>query len=358
MRNLTLASLIIALAGCATSPTITPPAQPTMESKIDALMRDYSGSGPGASVLVEKNGEILFHKGYGLGNLEERTAVTPQTDFRLASITKQFTASAILLLVERGKLGLDDSVKKYLPELTAAWAEPITIRELLTHSSGIIDYEDIMPAGTTEQLHDIDVLHMVAKEQKTYFAPGTSYRYSNGGYALLSLIVERVSGKRFADFLRENIFAPAGMKGTLAFEQGVSTVPNRAFGYSREGSGWKRTDQSLTSAVLGDGGVYSSVDDLALWMTALQQGSVLSSSSIELASLPSVRTDDPATAYGFGWRISLHNDNRMVWHTGESIGFRNALLRFPEKGLSVIVLTNRDEGEPKEIALKIADMYL
>ena len=329
---------------------------PTMESKIDALMPDYSGSGPGASVLVARDGEVLFHKGYGLASLEDRTAATSSTGFRLASITKQFTASAILLLVERRKLGLDDPIRRRLPELPA-WGDAITIRDLLTHSSGIIDYEDILPPGTTAQLHDIDVLHMVAKEQETYFAPGTGYRYSNGGYALLSLIVERASGRRFADFLHENIFVPAGMKSTLAFEEGKSTVPHRAFGYSRAQSGWTRTDQSLTSAVLGDGGVYSSVDDLALWMSALEKGTVLSSSSIELASLPSVNTDDPAVRYGFGWRVSLHGNARMIWHSGESIGFRNALLRFPDKGLSVIVLTNRNEGEPKTIALAIADLF-
>ncbi len=328
-----------------------------MESKIDGLMRDYVGAGPGASVLVVRDGEVLFRKGYGMANLEDRVAVTPSTDFRLASITKQFTASAILLLVERGKVGLDDPVKRYLPELPA-YGEDITIRDLLTHSSGILDYEDIIPKGTTKQLHDIDVLHLVASETSTYFAPGTGYRYSNGGYAFLALIVERVSSRRFADFLRENIFVPAGMNATLAFEDGISTVPQRALGYSRSGSHWTRTDQSLTSAVLGDGGVYSSVDDLALWMRALENATVLSSSSIELASLPSVNTDDPAVRYGFGWRVSLHGNTRMIWHTGESIGFRNALLRFPDKGLSVIVLTNRDEGEPKTIALAIADLFL
>ncbi len=343
-------------AACGTLQPGTSPAT-SMESKIDALMRGYSGSGPGAAVLVVRDGTVLFHKGYGMADLEDRVAVTPSTDFRLASITKQFTASAILLLVERGKLGLDDPVKRFLPELPA-YGEDISIRDLLTHSSGILDYEDLMPKDATKQLHDIDVLHLVSKEPSTYFAPGTGYRYSNGGYALLALIVERVSGQRFADFLRENLFVPAGMQSTLAFEEGISTVPHRAFGYSRSKPGWTRTDQSLTSAVLGDGGVYSSVDDLALWMNALDNGTVLSSSSIELATLPSVATDDPAVHYGFGWRISIHGDARMVWHTGESIGFRNALLRFPDKGLSVIVLTNRNEGEPKETALAIADLFL
>jgi len=228
--------------------------------QIDSLMHDYGGEVPGASVLVVRDRKVVFRKSYGLANIEDRIAATPDTNYRLASVTTQFTAAAILMLAERGKLTLDDPITRYLA--LPPYANAIIIRHLLSHMSGLLDYEDLIPAGTTRQLKDADVLDLLAKESTTYFAPGTHYRYSNTGYSFLALIVERASGQRFADFLRENIFKPAGMSNTVAFEEGVSTVSRRGFGYSRGDGGWQRTDQSLNSAVLGDGGIYTSIADL------------------------------------------------------------------------------------------------
>src|SRR5712691_868589 len=247
------AALTLVALGCATG----------RMDQIDRLMRNYAGAVPGASVLVVRDGKVVLRKSYGMANLEDRIAATPDTNYRLASMTKQFTAAAILMLAERGKLTLNDPITKYLALPT--YANAITIRQLLTHTSGLLAYEDLIPPGTTRQLKDADVLDLLAKESTTYFAPGTHYRYSNTGYAFLALIVERASGMRFADFLRENIFTPAGMRASVAFEEGISTVPRRAYGYSSSDGGWHRTDQSLTSAVLGDGGIYNSVDDLVHW---------------------------------------------------------------------------------------------
>ena len=340
--------------------------------QIDGLLHNYAGDVPGASVLVVRDGKVVFRKSYGMANLEDRIAATPDTNYRLASMTKQFTAAAILMLAERGKLTLNDPITKYLALPT--YANAITIRQLLTHTSGLLAYEDLIAPGTTRQLEDADVLDLIAKESTTYFPPGTSYRYSNTGYAFLALIVERVSGQRFADFLREKIFEPAGMKNSVAFEEGISTVAHRAFGYSAISGGqailpaggkarspvlhWHRTDQSLTSAVLGDGGIYTSIDDLVHWIAWLDSG------RFDRALVPATHTDDPAVQYGFGWRISEHRGRRYVWHSGETVGFHNAIVRFPEQHLAVVVLTNRDEGEgegegkPHQTALKIADMFL
>jgi CubicO group peptidase (beta-lactamase class C family) len=212
---------------------------------------------------------------------------------------------------------------------------------------------DLIPADATRQVHDADVLALLSRENRTYFAPGTQYRYSNTGYALLALIVARASGRDFAAFLRERIFVPLGMYATLAHEAGKSTVPHRAFGYSPNGSGWTRTDQSLTSAVLGDGGIYSSIDDLAKWDAALYDTRLLSRASLAAAFTPATATDDPAVHYGFGWRIT----GETLWHSGETIGFRNVLVRFPRRHFTVIVLTNRDGGEPYELALAIAKLW-
>jgi CubicO group peptidase (beta-lactamase class C family) len=336
VRRLPIAIVLLAL-GCASG---------RMQS-IDALMRDYTGNVPGASVLVVRGSDVPVRKSFGMANLEEHVAAAPNTNYRLASVTKQFTAASILLL----NIPLEDSIRKYLPELPA-YADAITVKHLLTHTSGLIDYEDLIPAGTTKQVHDIDVLHMLASESKTYFPPGTQYRYSNSGFSLLSLIVERASGQPFADFLRTHIFEPSGMTNSVAFEEGISTVANRAYGYSGESNAWHRTDQSLTSAVLGDGGIYTSIDDLVHWIAWLDAG------KFDRALVPQTKTDDPAVQYGFGWRISEHAGRRYVWHTGETIGFRNAIVRFPEEHLAVVVLTNRNEGEPVKAALSIADMFL
>lgn len=170
---------------------------------------------------------------------------------------------------------------------------------------------------------------------------------------LLALIVERASGQRFASFLRERIFAPLGMEGTVAHEEGVTIVAHRAFGYSRSGDGWRRTDQSQTSAVLGDGGVFSSIDDLAKWEAALYDDRLLSRESLGLAFAPATPTDDPAVDYGYGWRIS----GDRLWHSGESIGFRNVIVRYHRRRLTVIILSNCNEPEPYRTALAIADLF-
>jgi CubicO group peptidase (beta-lactamase class C family) len=341
-----LSAVLLAGAACTR-------AAPDPSAQIDELMRSYQGAVPGASVLVVRDGLPVIRRAYGLGNLEARISASPATNYRLASMTKQFTAASILLLAQDGRLTLNDPVRKWLPSLPAA-ANDITLRHLLTHTSGLVDYEDLMPEGTTQQLHDSDVLHLLEQENRTYFAPGTQYRYSDSGYSLLALIVGRCSGKDFATFLRERVFRPLGMQNTVAFEEGVSTVANRAYGYSLVNDSWKRTDQSLTSAVLGDGGIYSSIDDLAKWDAALYDNRLLGQDSLRSAFAPATKTDDPAVQYGYGWRIT----GESLWHSGETMGFRNVIVRYPKQRLTVVVLTNRDEPDPYFLALAIAKIYL
>lgn len=319
----------------------------------DSLMRAYDGDVPGASLLVLRDGAAVVRQSYGLADLERGIAAAPETNYRLASITKQFTAAAILLLLEDGSLELDDGVREWLPSLPAS-NDPVTLRHLLTHTSGLVDYEEIMPADLEKPLRDADVLKLLEGEARLYFAPGRKWRYSNGGYALLALIVERASGQSFPEFLRQRIFLPLGMQNTLAYVQEGPRVPNRAYGYSRRGGEWTRTDQSLTSSVLGDGGIYSSIDDLARWDAALYDGRLLSDESRRLAFTPWMKSDDPAVAYGFGWRIT----GETLWHSGETIGFRNVVVRWPERRLTVIVLTNRNDPEPYRLALQVAEPYL
>ena len=321
----------------------------------DRLMRPYQGDVPGAALLVLKDGKPLLRKGYGLANLEQRAQTTPKTDFRLASVSKQFTAAAILLLAEDGKLKLDDSIRHWLPSLPGL-ADKVTLRELLSHTGGLIDYEELIPPGTTGQLDDQDVLRMLSATSKSYFAPGTAYRYSNTGYVLLGLVVEKASGESLPAFMQQRIFKPLHMDHTLMYVRGGPEVTNRAYGYSEEGGPWKRTDQSVTSATRGDGGIYSSIDDLARWDAALYDDRLLSDASRKLAFSPHVKVvGEPYEAsYGFGWRIT----GDTLWHSGESIGFRNVIVRWPKQHLTIILLSNRNEPEPYRTALAIAQPYL
>lgn len=344
MRRMILLVCSALLAGCALAPT--------HEASVDALMKRYDEDGPGASLLVLRDGVPVVRRGYGFADVEHRVPASPQTDYRLASVSKQFTATAILLLAQDGKLSLDDRVRRWLPSLPPA-ADAITLRQLLSHQGGLIDYEDIMAADTRVPLRDKDVLSLLSNTDHLYFAPGTSYRYSNGGYAMLALVVEKASGMPFQDFLHQRVFLPLGMTNTLAYVAEGAPVPHRAFGYSDEGGRWVRTDQSMTSSVLGDGGIYSSIDDLARWDAALYDNRLLSDASRKAAFTPWTATDDPTVEYGYGWRIT----GETLWHSGETIGFRNVIVRYPKRHLTVVLLTNRNDPEPYQTALAIAHLY-
>jgi CubicO group peptidase (beta-lactamase class C family) len=320
---------------------------------IDDLMHAYQGAVPGACLAVLDAGVPILRRAYGLADLERRVAATAATNYRLASMSKQFTSAAVLLLAEDGRLSINDPIRRWLPTLPDA-ADGMIIRHLLTHTSGLVDYEDLIPQERSSQLRDHEVLRLLEGENRRHFQPGAQYRYSNSGYALLALIVEQASGDRYAEFLRKRIFRPLGMQTTLAYEAGVSTVAHRAFGYSAAAQTWLRTDQSLTSATLGDGGIYSSIDDLANWDAALCHDRLLQPASLRLALQPWVQTDDPQVQYGFGWRIT--GDTR--WHSGETLGFRTVIVRYLKPRLTVVLLTNRNDPAPYTAAIAIAKEFL
>ncbi len=325
---------------------------------VDSIMSEYtSPNAPGAAVLVMQNDSIVFKKAYGLANLEERSAVTTTTNFRLASITKEFTAMCIMMLVEAGQLSYDDSLAKFFPEFPI-YGRSITVRQLLTHTSGLVDYEELIPDSQTVQVLDKDCLELLVKVDSLYFPSGAKYQYSNTGYAFLALIVEKVSGRRFADFLKENIFGKAGMPTTVAHENGITTVANRAYGYSFADGQWLRMDQSVTSAVLGDGGIYSNVEELSRWVSTLYKYKLVSEATQHIAWTEGRLNDGTSVDYGFGWHLGTYHGIRHPYHGGETRGFRNNIQLFPKQKLMVVVLTNRNQGEPVNLARKIADLYL
>ena len=229
--------------------------------KTDRLFKIYNGNTvPGAALMIIHKGQKIVVKTYGMANLEDSISATRYTNFRLASVTKQFTAMCIMILKERGKLDYNYTLKDIFPKFPD-YGREITIKNLLQHTSGLIAYEDLIPDTSTKQVLDKDVLQMMIQVDSTYFTPGTDYRYSNSGYTLLAMIVEKTSGKSFAEFLKDEIFAPLNMKNTVAFENGISEVENRAYGYTVESDSVRFSDQSTTSAVLGDGGIYTSIED-------------------------------------------------------------------------------------------------
>jgi CubicO group peptidase (beta-lactamase class C family) len=330
----------------------------TLASKLDALFQDFNQPGsPGASVMIIQDGKIAMAKGYGFADVENEVPCGPDTNFRLASVTKQFTAMSVLILVQRKRLSLDERLTDFFPEFPA-YGGQITVRHLLTHTSGLLDYEDLIPKGTQIPVLDRDVLRLMLQQDKTYFPPGSKYRYSNTAYSLLALIVEARSGDTFAHFLQANIFGPLEMNHTLAYEQGLSVVPNRAYGYSQDATGFKRTDQSLTSSVLGDGGIYSSVADLYRWDQALYTDKLISRKLVKLAFTPGTATDQPGVGYGFGWNIAQYRGLQEIWHSGHTIGFTARIARFPDKHFTVIILTNRNDAKMAEFPHRIADWCL
>lgn len=327
-------------------------------SAIDQLMQPYN-NGPGAALVIIKNGKIIFKKDYGMAVLEKGISVSSATNFRLASVSKAFTAAAVLQLREQGKLTLDMK----LTDIFEGFPEfGITVKHLLNHTSGLQDYENFVNDTTLiGQVKDKEVLEIVKKLDSTYFPAGAQFRYSNTGYALLALVVEKFSGMSFATYLSKNIFKPLRMKSTVAYQKGISNVKDRAYGYVQDKEGhWFMKDQNPYSAVLGDGGIYSSINDMRKWDRSLYSGKVLPLSVIEEAFTPNYTNAGDMINYGFGWRLkTTSSGEKVTYHPGSTSGFLNIFYRIPSQKFSLILLTNRSTGNPApmvDLAEKIIEV--
>jgi len=338
---------------------------------------------PGLAVLVQQDGKILFEKGYGVRDLRTRARIDAQTNFRLASVTKQFTAMAIMLLVHDGKLQYEDRLTDIFPDFPA-YGKTITIRNLLTHTGGLPDYEELMereerrgstPWSPDRQIRDEEVLQLLEVQPTGLFAPGTRWEYSNSGYVVLGLVVAKASGMPYRQFMQQRIFTPLKMSHTLVYEKGVNVVGQRAFGHSKEDGKLVETDQSSTSATLGDGGIYSNVADLSKWDEGLAKHTLLSEKETLPAFTPvkladgsephwprepnATSGDDPApVAYGFGWFLDPYKAFARMYHDGSTQGFRTTIQRFREHHLTVVVLSNRTDLNPNELSVKAAEILL
>jgi D-alanyl-D-alanine carboxypeptidase len=318
----------------------------------ESVVKAYAEPGVfSGAVLVAKDGKPIFRKGFGLADREWDVANTPETRFRLGSITKQFTATAILQLAEQGKLGLDDPISKYYPAAPAAWA-PITLKHLLTHTSGIPSYTAI--PGFFAQLARLDrtpeEIIALTRDKPLDFPPGSKYAYDNTGYVLLGYVIEKVSGQSYAAYLQDHIFTPLGMKDT-GYDVSGEVLARRASGYSVMGGKVRNADYLAMTLPYAAGSLYSTVDDLLIWDQALHAGK-----AIKPASVAAMFTDY-GFKYGFGQGVGVQNGHRTWSHSGGINGFSTMLTHLPDDGLTVIVLSNVAQAPSGRIAQKLVDAY-
>jgi len=311
---------------------------------------------PGKAVLVVEDGETLIKNGYGYADLEKRIEITPDSAFRLASVSKQFTTAAIVALANDGKLDYDDLLIKYVPEL-ASWPG-VTIRHLMTHTSGIPDYYELdyyadYPAdGPMPQ--NGNIIDILSRYPEPDFAPGEKYVYNNAAYEILVTVIERVSGTNFTNFLKSRVFAPAGMKTATTFNSGRADIPGRVIGYSPNGDGFEVNDYDSFNDMLGAGGVYATLHDFEAWARTLKTSSPFPDEAFK----PAVLNDGTVTDYGFGWTIDERRGHARRSHTGSWVGFRTAIAHYPDHDLTIVVLTNRSDGEASRLVDELADQYL
>jgi CubicO group peptidase (beta-lactamase class C family) len=337
----------------------------TPSENADALLNGLiKTNDPGLAILVAQDGKIIFEKSYGLADLEHHVPVIPQTTFRIASMTKQFTASAILKLQEQGKLSIDDKLAKYIPDFPRG--NEVTLRQLLTHTSGIHDYSpeldhlsDVVKPITTEA--NIGVI----KNQKHLydFDPGTKWRYDNSGYELLGYIVEKVSGQSYGDFLRENFFQPLGMTNTGVYREHLG-LPHEALGYSLGTNGFEPPFYIDPSWSGGDGALYSTVEDLYHWNEGIFNGRALDAASLKAAFTPVGMKEgqlNSGDGYGFGWYVGHYRGLLRISHGGARPDFTSMMLRLPDENFTVVVLANSDgrlNVGSNSLAYQLVDTYL
>ncbi len=347
---------IVLLTGCGATPGGSGGAAERAQKitvMFKALNEDVQ---PGAAVMVIERGKITYARGFGYADLARGTPITASSSFRLASVSKQFTAAAVVLLAQEGKLDYDDPIVKYLPRLTGY--PGVSIRHLLTHTAGLPDYYDAF--DTSERMPaNADLVEFLATAGTAQFAPGERFEYSNPAYEMLALIVERAAGVTFRHFMSTQIFWPAGMKQALVYDHTRPHVDKRVLGYEQRGGEYVLNDEDPWNGVIGSGGVYASLEDLYAWDLALYADRVVPQAGLAQAWSKSTLNDgSSAHNYGFGWRLDSYLGHARVAHGGAWVGFRTHIARYPDHQLTIVVLSNRAEFEPGKHIDAISDLYL
>ena len=313
---------------------------------------------PGAALAVIKDGKIIYERGYGMARLEDGIVNTPDKVFDIGSVSKQFTATCVAMLIREGKVGLNDDIRKYIPEMPA-YEKPVTVNHLLHHTSGLRDYNALLSLAGFRPESDSptveEALEVIRRQKKLNYTPGEEYSYTNTGFFLLSQIVELVSGKSLNAFAQERIFKPLGMTKTLFQDDHTQIIKDRATGYSQGEKGYTISMSNWDET--GDGNVYTTVRDLYLWDQAFYTNA-LGRDLMDMLHTQGVLNSGKKIDYAFGLVVSEHKGLKVVEHGGAWVGFRAALIRFPEQKFSVVVLANLDSINPSRLAFGVADIYL
>jgi len=351
--TLTAAVLVTAVSALATQ-------QPSA-GQVDALFEEWDRpASPGCALGVIRDGALVYTSGYGDAELERGTPITPNGVFYIASVSKQFTATAAVLLALDGRLSLDDDIRQYVPELPD-YGSTISIRHLLTHTSGLRDYLSLMEyAGMSleQPWEPAEILALITRQEELNFAPGTQYLYSNTGYFLIPIIVERVTGQPFRAFVDERIFRPLGMRDSRFHDDYTRPVERRVLSYRGDRDDGFELDFLETFDQVGSGGLLTTVEDLARWDDNFYTGVVGGTELLEALQTRGILANGDTIHYALGLQISDYKGVRTVSHGGSMMGFRTHLLRFPDERFSVICLCNLGGIDPGRLASQVADHYL
>jgi CubicO group peptidase (beta-lactamase class C family) len=350
MKPVIIALLLLMVAGCnAQNP----------QAEVDKVIAEMiNPESAGVTVAVAQENQILFSKGYGLANVEYSIPNSPKTIFHVASLSKQFTAFAIALLVDQKKISLDDDIRKYLPELHD-FGTKISVRHLVHHTSGLRDQWNLL-ALAGWRLDDVitknQVLRLISHQDELNFKPGDEFSYCNTGYTLMGEIVSRVTGKSFADWCGENIFKPLGMERTLFYDDHEKIVKDRAYSYNDSPQGLKKSVLSYANA--GATSLFTTAEDLTKWSDNFYEMKVGNKAVMKQMEERGILNKGDTISYAFGQDISKYKGVKTVGHSGGDAGYRTFLLRFPEQRYSIAVLSNLGSFNPASLAYKIADIYL
>jgi CubicO group peptidase (beta-lactamase class C family) len=338
-------------------------------ARVDRLFSPWDKpQSPGCALAVIQNGEIILKKGYGLANLDHDVKIRPNTVFRIGSISKQFTAASIQILHKEGKLSLDDSIRKYVPEMPE-YDWPITIRHLIHHTSGIRDYEWLQyfkgEHSNQAEHNNEDIIELLARQKGLEFRPGDEFSYSNSGFTLLATVVERISGMPFSRFVKARIFEPLGMKNTLIYDDNTMIIKNRATGYLKGENGFA-VNETLNEST-GDGGVFTTVEDFFLWDRNFYEDKIVEPGFMKsLLQVGKLNDGRPVVyehrgfryEYALGLALTNYKGLRAVCHGGSYVGFRSAYVQFPDQRFSVICFGNLSNFDPMNLCYKVADIFL
>lgn len=360
MKPLSLFSLIIIFNSFLSCQTNQPPTF-TENREVDALFKEWNfEQSPGCALAVIKDGEIIYKKGYGTADLEHDVPITPATVFYIGSVSKQFVTMSILLLVEEGKINLDDAVQTYLPDFPT-YEKEVTIRNLIHHTSGIRDYLTLWSLAGNNYLDHIDetaVYRMITRQKELNFLPGEQYLYSNSCYFMLSMIIEKASGKSLKEYAQNNIFKPLGMQNSHFHDDYFHIIRDRAFSYFYDEN--RFNNLIMRFDLVGSGGLYTSVEDLYLWDQNFYQNELGNSTQklIENMHQEGILNNGESAGYAFALVNGEYRGLKTVSHGGALAGYRAQLMRFPDQNFSVVILSNLASFRPTYMAQNVAEVFL